>query len=385
MIELDPELLIAHFRSVSEPRMTRTRRHHLIDILVIALLAVISGCDGWTEVAAYGRRKKKWFQTFLELPAGIPSHDTFGRVFSRIQPSEFQACYESWLKELAADQTDLTDDAVAIDGKTLRGSLDRGGEQTAVHLVSAWATKNRLLLGQVAVDAKSNEITAIPELLKKIDVSGSVVTLDAMGCQKSIAADIRAAGADYVLALKANHETLHQEVEDYLLDSMEKDFAGVPHTHWSKKETGHGRRERREVYAVAVPESLRQRTEWQDLRSLVLVVSERADKHGAKEEKGTVRFYLSSLKPQARRLAGYVRGHWGIENGFHWVLDVCFREDHSRIRKDHGPENFALLRRLALTILKQDSQFSESVRCKRLCCGFDNDYLTRILLGFKGN
>lgn len=385
MSELDPEVLLTHFHGIPDPRIARTRRHNLIDILAIALCAVMSGCDGWCEVAAYGRRKKAWFQTFLELPGGIPSHDTLGRVFARLQPGAFQKCYDSWLRALAEDRTDLTDDAVAIDGKSLRGSIDRAAEQGPLHLVSAWATKNRLLLGQVAVNAKSNEITAIPELLAKIDVSGSVVTIDAMGCQKSIAADIRAANADYVLALKANHETLHQEVQDYFLSCLEKDFAGVAHTHWTKQEKGHGRKERREVYAVAVPESLRQRPEWQDLRSLVMVVSERTGKHGAPETTGQVRFYLSSLKPQARRLAGYVRGHWGIENGFHWVLDVCFREDHSRIRKDHGPENFALLRRLALLILKQDTQFSESIRCKRLSCGFDNEYLTRILLGFKGD
>jgi predicted transposase YbfD/YdcC len=363
------------FAGVADSRREHNRLHNLWDIIALTICAVVAGADSWVEVAAYGQRKEDWLRTFLELPNGIPSHDTLGRVFARLDPAAFRAGFLAWvgaLVEAAAGRL------IAIDGKTLRHSFDTAAGKGALHLVSAWATANRLVLGQQAVDSKSNEITAIPELLRVLDLTGAIVTLDAMGCQKEVAAQIRQGGGDYVLALKENHPTLYTAVEQLFLDGLEDDFAGLEHRYWETREAGHGRTEMRWYHVVAVPEELaRQYPEWEGLRSLGMVFRER--QVGDTESSCATSFFLSSLRPSVRRFAAAVRGHWGIENGLHWVLDVSFREDGSRLRKDHGPENLALVRRLAASLLHNEGTGKGGVACKRKQAGWDDDYLLQVL------
>jgi predicted transposase YbfD/YdcC len=363
------------FADLQDPRREHNRLHTLWDILALTICAVVAGADSWVEVAAYGANKEDWLRTFLELPNGIPSHDTFGRVFSLLDPAAFQRGFLTWVSALVQ----ATDGRlVAIDGKTLRRSFDTASGKGALHLVSAWATENRLVLGQQAVDAQSNEITAIPELLKLLDLSGAIVTLDAMGCQKAVAAQVVEAGGDYVLALKENQGTLHDAVQQLFVEGLEDDFAGREHHSWRTAEEGHGRVETRHYHVVPVPGELRQgHPGWAGLRTLGMVFSER--QVGAEEATCETRFFISSLPPKVKTLARAVRGHWGIENGLHWVLDVSFREDDSRLRKDHGPENLALVRRLAASLLHNEATASGGIACKRKQAGWDNDYLLRVL------
>ena len=372
-------LFAPFFGDLPDPRIHRSKRHTLLDMLILALCATLGGANGWADIERFGKAKLPFFRQFLELPNGIPSHDTFGRVFARLDPAALLSCTQHWL---AAFRASVDRELVAIDGKTLRGSFDTAAGQGPLHLVSAWAGEARLVLGQVAVPAKSNEITAIPLLVELLDLKGCIVTIDAIGCQKEIVEAIRDQEADYVLALKGNQETLHEDVANFFIDALERDFAGIDHRYLKTVEEGHGRHEIRHYYVVDVPEAIRQQHGWRDLRSLGMVFSEQ--QVGDREPEGDTRFYISSLEPKVKTFARAVRGHWGIENRLHWSLDVTFAEDQSRVRKDHGPRNLGMLRRLALSILQQDTSCKDSLRGKRLCAGWDEDRLLRILTGFSG-
>ena len=363
------------FAGLRDPRREHGRLHRLWDIVALTICAVVSGADSWVEVELYGHRKRPWLETFLELPHGIPSHDTLGRVFALLDPAAFQDCFLAWVRALAEATSGRL---IAIDGKTLRHSFDAAGGQGALHLVSAWAAENHLALGQRAVDGHSNEITAIPELLKILDLEGAVVTLDAMGCQRAIAAQIHDAGGDYVLTLKENQGTLYDDVHRLFVEGLGNDFAGLEPRCLQTTDEGHGRRESRHYYVVAVPAALAERhAGWQGLRSLGMVFSER--QVGEAEPSGETRFFISSLPPRVKAFAGAVRGHWGIENGLHWVLDVAFREDDSRLRLGHGPENLALVRRLAASLLHNEETAKGGVGSKRKQAGWDNEYLLAVL------
>ena len=378
MARRHPASILNHFAALPDPRRKRLRRHNLLDLIAIAICAVIGGCDDWVEVATYGRKKFDWLKSFLPLPNGVPSHDTFSRVFRLLDPAAFQRCFVRWIE---AVQSATGGKLVAIDGKTLRHSFDTAAGKSALHLVSAWAGQNQLVLGQRAVDGKSNEITAIPELLAMLDLKGAIVTLDAMGCQKEIVATIRQAGADYVIAVKGNQGALYDDLSDFFTDCLDHDFVGVPHRYHKSVGHGHGRHETRHYYVADVPEALRTRKQWRDLRSVGMVYAER--QIGA-EVSGETRFFISSLRPEVKAFARAVRGHWGIENHLHWVLDVSFGEDQSRVRKDHGPENLAWLRRVAVSLLR-NAPGKDSVKCKRKMAGWDNEYMISILLGNSGH
>jgi predicted transposase YbfD/YdcC len=374
-----PVALLYHFADLDDPRSNHTKRHGLLDLIALTLCAVVSGADAWTDVETYGVHKCDWLETFLELPNGIPSHDTLGRVFAALDPAAFQQCFLSWMHAVVGASRGKL---VAIDGKALRYSFDTAKGKSALHLVSAWASANHLLLGQQAVADKSNEITAIPELLRLLDLQGALVTIDAMGCQKQIAADIVAGGGDYVLAVKENQPALYTDVQRLFLDGLEDDFAGLEHRSARTIEQGHGRSEERHYHIVAVPEHLAAKhAEFAGLRSLGMVFSERQVGDGPLACE--TRFYISSLPAEVKAFARAVRGHWGIENGLHWVLDMAFGEDASRVRKDHGPENLAWLRRVALSLLWNEPS-ADSVKCKRKMAGWDNDYLLQVLLGNSG-
>jgi predicted transposase YbfD/YdcC len=360
------------FSRLRDPRRARRRLHHLQDIIVIALCAVIAGAQDWQQIATFGRKRIDWLRGLLELPNGVPSHDTFERVFSRLRPGAFHACFRQWVQAITDG---LHFRHVAIDGKTLRGS---GTAQLGpLHLVSAWATELHLSLGQVAVDAKSNEITAIPELLRLLEVEGALVTIDAMGCQKAIAEQIIAGGADYVLAVKDNQPTLHEDVCQVFLDGLENDFAELEHRQHQTSEQGHGRAETRHYHLLKVPADLATKhADFQDLKTLGMVFSER--RVGDGPATAETRFYISSMDLKVRAFAQAVRGHWGIENNLHWQLDVTFGEDRNRIKHRQGAANLALLRKLTLVLLKAHPS-KDSLACKRLAAALDPAFLEEIL------
>jgi predicted transposase YbfD/YdcC len=365
--------LVECFAEIVDPRIERTKLHLLSDILTLAVLAVIAGAEGWEDIEEFGHSKHEWLKRYLELPNGIPSHDTISRVFRALKPREFNAALSQWLETL---HEQLGFQQVAIDGKTLRRSHDRGSMSAALHLVSAWSTANQLVLGQEATDAKSNEITAIPKLLKLLELNGAIVTIDAMGCQKEIALQIVAGGGDYVLAVKDNQPTLHAAISDHFLHLHETDFAGCETRRLTTIDKGHGRQERRYYYVTALPESMHALSaEWANLTSIGQAISV-SIRNG--QEVSDVRHFILSTPPQVKRFAAAVRGHWSIENSLHWTLDMTFREDESRIRKDHGPENFATLRRAALGRIKQDKS-KGSVKKKRKRAAWNNDALLTII------
>jgi predicted transposase YbfD/YdcC len=373
------ELFTPFFGNLTDPRVHRTRRHTLLDLVVLALCATLGGANGWADIERFGTAKLAFFRTFLDLPNGIPSHDTFGRVFAQLDPAVLLAAVRAWLTAFTAT---CDRERVTIDGKTLRGSFDTAAGQGPLHLVSAWAAEARLVLGQVAVDAQSNEITAIPLLLELLDLEGCVVTVDAMGCQRDIAEALRAQGADYVLGLKGNQGTLADDVTAFFISCLDRDFAGVPHRFLKTTDRAHGRKEVRHYTVIPVPAAIQARHAWPGLKSLGMVYAER--QVGDDEPTAETRFFLSSLAPKVREFARAVRGHWEIENCLHWSLDVTFAEDQSRVRKDHGPTNLGMFRRLALSILQQDTSSKDTLRGKRLSAGWDEDRLLKILTGFCG-
>lgn len=359
--------------SVADPRVNRRRRHKLVDILVIALCGFLAGCEGWVDVELFGISKQRWLEKFLELPNGIPSHDTFGRVFALLDPHQLVRVLRQFVQTVTGT---LQGEAVAIDGKTLACSGDSTAGKEALHLVSAWATQHGVVLGQVATADHSNEITAIPALLQLLDVRGATVTIDAMGCQKTIARQVRAQGADYVLAVKGNQKNLEKVVQFQLGRGHSK----VARSKLRTREKNHGRKEQRTYTAMAAPSTVRRH--WPDAQSIVRVCRETTERGKKTKE---VRDFISSLPPQVERLAALIRGHWGIENRLHWSLDVTFNEDQSRIRQGHAAENAALLRRLALSILKQDTRYTDSLRCKRLRAAWETSALEHFLAIFTGN
>jgi predicted transposase YbfD/YdcC len=363
-----------HFEELTDPRR-REVVYPLINVVVIAICAVICGADDFVAIARFGRTKHAWLARFLDLESGIPSHDRFNAIFAAIKPAEFEKCLLSWITALH----EITDgQVVAIDGKTLRGSFDAASSKSAIHMVSAWATANHLSLGQVVVDAKSNEITAIPKLLEILELSGAMVTIDAMGCQTEIAQKIIDGGADYCLAVKGNQPTLHQGLVDFFNDHLEDEFARISVRHHETEEQGHGREEFRHYSICPAPEDLPDRSRWAHLKAIGMVVS---DTQREGKNCCEIRYYILSKYVTARRFAEAVRGHWGIENRLHWQLDVTFQEDQCRIRQGHADANFSIIRRTALSLLKNESTAKVGIKNKRLTAGWDESYLEKILFG----
>lgn len=370
------ETIGTHFGDIDDPRYQHSPPHLLVDIITIALCAIISGANDWEAVAAFGRAKEVWLRTFLRLPNGIPSADTFERVFAQIDPHQFQASFIRWVATISHLRTG---EVVAIDGKTLRGSDDPRNDRKAIHMVSAWASQNRLVLGQVKVDDKSNEITAIPELLHLLALPGCIVTLDAMGCQTEIAAQIVAQGADYVLALKENQGHLYREVVRLFNDALTEPGRGIPVETAQTLEKGHGRIEKRQAWTISHPDYLNYLDptgRWADLETVVRIDSQRQINQQHSQES---RYYISSLGGEPKLLNSAVRTHWTIENQLHWLLDVAFREDDSRVHRGHAAENLAVLRHMALNLLKQERTSKLSIHNKRLRAAWDNDYLLQLL------
>jgi predicted transposase YbfD/YdcC len=361
------------FRDLKDPRVAKSCDHTLIDILAITVLGVLCGADDFTDLRTFGTLRYDWLKTFLELPEGIPSHDTFRRVLGLLDPRQFSAGLFQWTQAL---HEATGGKLVAIDGKALRRSFAKKSGKRMLHLVTAWSSENGLTLGQVACGEKSNEITAIPELLALLSLKGCTVTIDAMGCQKEIAAQIRGQKGDYLLATKGNQPTLEADLVAYFEECLEKDFAGIEQSCHETTETGHGRTEMRMVHAVALPRSFPHKAEWKDLRSMVVVTSCRKING---QETWESRYHITSHAPQATSLGTAIRKHWGIENGQHWVLDITFGEDARRQQDRNGAANLAAVRRLAVSLLRQDTTLKRGAKCKRFACALDPNYLLRII------
>ena len=359
--------LFDYFSEIEDPRIDRTKDHLLVDIIVISVLAVLCGADTWNAIALFGKAKQAWLQTFLQLPNGIPSHDTFNRVFSLLNPKQFGDCFIQWTRSVAV----MTGyEVVSIDGKTICGSRSND-KKTLIHMVSAWASVNKIVLGQLKVDEKSNEISAIPELLKLLLLKGCIVTIDAMGCQKNIAATIIEQGADYILALKGNQGNLLEQTEESF------QFFKVENVN-EEIDVDHGRVETRTCSVISDLSMIEHAKDWKELKTLVRIDAERYIKSSGKTEKET-RYYISSAPANAELLNKSVRSHWGIENKLHWSLDVSFNEDNSRKRAGNAAQNFSVLCRIALNLLKKETDTKCGIKTKRLKAGWDNDYLLKLL------
>lgn len=377
----EPPKIAKHFAQMTDPRKGTLRYHKFMDILVIGICAVTCGADDYKAIADYGRAKAEWFQGFLELPNGIPAHDTFWRVFEALNPEQFQHCFLQWMSRV---RKAISREVIAVDGKTLRRSYATEKDKAAIHMVSAWATTNRLVLGQQKVDEKSNEITAIPELLRALDLQGCIVTIDAMGCQTAIADLIIEGEGDYLLSLKGNQSNLHDDVVLLFDDLVTSDFTAYPYDYAVTVDKNHGRIEKRRCWTIAYPTltgSLRGADKWRGLTTLVKVQSERyvGDKHSVES-----RYFIASYQDSAEHILQHTREHWHIEISLHWVLDIAFREDESRIRKGNGPQNFAVLRHIALNLLKPDAASKSGIKNRRLRAGWDNDYLLSLLKSLFG-
>jgi predicted transposase YbfD/YdcC len=361
-----------HFRNLKDPRFSRRRRHHLLDIIIVALCAVMCGAKDWQQVEAFGKLRLDWLRRFIALANGIPSHDTFERVFDRIDPSAFHQCFQKWVAALA-EKLDIKH--IAIDGKTVRGS--GSSKLGPLHLVSAWASEHHLSLGQVATAAKSNEITAIPELLELLDLNGAIVTIDAMGCQKAIASKIVERGGNYLLVAKDNQPTLLDNIQKAVGDALETDFQGLHHDQFSTEDKGHGRVEKRHYTILIDPPGIEQKEEWEGLRVVGMVVRER--QVGEAEPTIEASYFISNTVQSAKTFAKVLRNHWGIENNLHWQLDVTFAEDANRFTKRNGAQNLALLRKLALMMLKRHPS-KQSLACKQWNAALSPEFLEEVLV-----
>lgn len=374
MKQLKATTLFDSLSVIKDPRIDRHKRHSLIDILVIALCASICGAEGWEDIEEFGKSKREWFATFLELANGIPSHDTFRRVFLLLDAEALKGSYLEWIRSAVSLSNGQL---VNIDGKKLRGSKSPVNGKEALTIVSAWAAEQSIVLGQVKCEEKSNEITAIPELLKILDLACCIVTIDAMGCQKEIVRDIAAQKADYVISLKGNQGTLHREVKDYLDWAERREFSEIEFDYAQTLENGHGRIEARRCWVTEEIGWLEQKAEWTNLKSVIMVESEREIIGGAKTVER--RYFISSLAASAGQALRAVRGHWAIENELHWCLDIGFREDECRSRTGNAAENLATVRHLGLNLLKQEKNSKRSIKGKRLKAGWDENYLLKVL------
>ncbi|MEO1433493.1 MAG: ISAs1 family transposase [Cyanobacteria bacterium J06633_8] len=374
-MKLKPKETIAdYFMGIEDPRIERTKRHQLIDVITIAICAVICGADSWVAIETYGQAKQEWLKRFLELPNGIPSHDTFARIFALINPQQFQECFLSWIKSVAL----LTEgEVIAIDGKSLKQSYDKKAGNRAINMVSAWATSNKLVLAQRKVNSKSNEITAIPELIKVLDISGCIVTIDAIGCQKEIINLISQKDGDYIIALKKNQKSLYEKTELLFKEAISKRCKGFSASHYNTNESGHGREEIRNYLMLTdISNQIDSDNKWEKLNSIGMVESVRTENGKTTVE---TRYYISSLNLDAKKFGESVRSHWGIENSLHWVLDVALNEDDCRIRKDNAPQNFAVLRHIAVNLLGQEKSKKFGIKNKQFLAAMDDSYLAKVL------
>ena len=374
MVKSKSRSISAHFDSLSDPRGDN-KRHQLLDIITIAICAVISNADSFEHIAEFGRAKHEWLKSFLALPHGIPSADTFERVFARIDSEEFKDCFIKWI-QAAIELT--KDEVIAVDGKTLRRSHNKSNGISAIHMVSAWACANGLVIGQIKTEEKSNEITAIPQLLKMLEIKGCIVTIDAMGCQKNISRAIVEKNADYIFSLKGNQSNLHDDVKLFFQARKEDDFKEMLFDYHETIDADHGRIETRKYWTTSDIGWLQGKENWEKLKTICMVERERQFKNKTERE---ISYYMGSIESSAESYASAIRSHWAIENSLHWVLDVSFREDESRIRKDNAPENFAVLRHIALNMIKRETSLKKSIKSKRLRAGWDNNYLLKVLAG----
>ncbi len=368
--------VVRHFESLPDPRHTRNGRHLLVDVMVIAVCGVIVGCEGPTAIERWAKAKKDWLGQLLELPHGIPSRDCLRRVLSALKPGVFQECFQRWIAECLTSDADGSHRTIAIDGKTMRRSHDRAGGLGPLHLVSAWASEQGIALGQIATEEKSNEITAIPELIDRIDIQGAVVTIDAMGCQKEIAKKIVKGGGDYVLAVKDNQPKLRQAIQEFFVETMEDDLGSVSHHRHETHETGHGRRDDRYYYLAKLPDDFAFKKQWPNVKAIGMAIriTEKSDGTTSQD----VRYFIANRYLSGKRFAQSVRGHWAIENSLHWVLDVTFNEDQSRARERHMADNLSWLRRFGISLLKQHPS-KHSIKGKSQIAGWSNDFLTQVL------